>query len=144
MEPFWSQSPAQTPLRWPTTVLVAGLRVKAVQCYLVPPILVVFFLGVAFKRLYAQGALWAMIVRFALGVLRMPGIVAIRCGIRILPAKDHRLRERRDLRACRVSLFQSIFDPPEVALAVPIDTKNLAHRYPHVSVVFKDSMISGW
>src|SRR3954451_21776473 len=44
---------------------------QAVQGYLAPPIFVVFFLGVFWKRLNAAGALWAMIVGFALGVFRM-------------------------------------------------------------------------
>jgi solute:Na+ symporter, SSS family len=44
---------------------------QAVQGYLAPPIFVVFFLGVAFKRMNAQGALWSMIVGFALGLFRM-------------------------------------------------------------------------
>jgi SSS family solute:Na+ symporter len=44
---------------------------QTVQGYLAPPIFVVFFLGVFFKRLNAKGALWAMIVGFALGILRM-------------------------------------------------------------------------
>jgi SSS family solute:Na+ symporter len=44
---------------------------QAVQGYLAPPIFVVFFLGVFFKRMNATGALWAMIVGFALGVFRM-------------------------------------------------------------------------
>jgi SSS family solute:Na+ symporter len=44
---------------------------QSVQGYLAPPIFVVFFLGVFFKRMNAQGALWAMIVGFALGIFRM-------------------------------------------------------------------------
>ena len=44
---------------------------QAVQGYLAPPIFVVFFFGVFFKRLNAKGALWAMIVGFALGIFRM-------------------------------------------------------------------------
>src|SRR5213075_2879372 len=44
---------------------------QAVQGYLAPPIFVVFFAGVFFKRLNAKGALWAMIVGFALGIFRM-------------------------------------------------------------------------
>ena len=44
---------------------------QAVQGYLAPPIFVVFFFGVFFKRLNAQGCLWAMIVGFALGMFRM-------------------------------------------------------------------------
>jgi solute:Na+ symporter, SSS family len=44
---------------------------QSVQSYLAPPIFVVFFFGVFFKRLNAQGALWAMIVGFALGIFRM-------------------------------------------------------------------------
>jgi len=44
---------------------------QSVQGYLAPPIFVVFFLGVFFKRMNAQGALWAMIVGFTLGLFRM-------------------------------------------------------------------------
>ena len=44
---------------------------QAVQGYLAPPIFVVFFFGVFFKRLNAAGALWAMLVGFALGIFRM-------------------------------------------------------------------------
>jgi len=44
---------------------------QAVQSYLAPPIFVVFFLGVFSKRMNAAGALWAMIVGFALGLFRM-------------------------------------------------------------------------
>ena len=44
---------------------------QSVQGYLAPPIFVVFFLGVFFKRMNAAGALWAMIVGFALGIFRM-------------------------------------------------------------------------
>jgi solute:Na+ symporter, SSS family len=44
---------------------------QAVQSYLAPPIFVVFFLGVFFKRMNAQGALWAMLVGFVLGLFRM-------------------------------------------------------------------------
>src|SRR4029078_11552627 len=44
---------------------------QAVQGYLAPPIFVVFFLGVFFKRMNAPGALWSMIVGFALGIFRM-------------------------------------------------------------------------
>ena len=44
---------------------------QAVQGYLAPPIFVVFFFGVFWKRLNSAGALWAMIVGFALGIFRM-------------------------------------------------------------------------
>jgi SSS family solute:Na+ symporter len=44
---------------------------QAVQGYLAPPIFVVFFFGVFFKRLNAQGAFWAMVAGFALGIFRM-------------------------------------------------------------------------
>ena len=44
---------------------------QAVQGYLAPPIFVVFFLGVFFKRMNAAGALWALIVGFVLGIFRM-------------------------------------------------------------------------
>ena len=44
---------------------------QSVQGYLAPPIFVVFFFGVFWKRLNAQGCFWAMVVGFALGVFRM-------------------------------------------------------------------------
>jgi SSS family solute:Na+ symporter len=44
---------------------------QGVQAYLAPPIFVVFFLGVFAKRLNAKGALWALIVGFALGLFRL-------------------------------------------------------------------------
>lgn len=44
---------------------------QSVQSYLAPPIFVVFFLGVFVKRMNAQGALWAMVIGFALGLFRM-------------------------------------------------------------------------
>ncbi|PWU18194.1 MAG: Na+/glucose cotransporter [Verrucomicrobia bacterium] len=44
---------------------------QAVQGYLAPPIFVVFFFGVFWKRLNAAGCLWAMIVGFIVGVFRM-------------------------------------------------------------------------
>src|SRR5207245_3503971 len=44
---------------------------QAVQGDLAPPIYVVFFFGVFFKRMNAQGAFWSMLVGFALGIFRM-------------------------------------------------------------------------
>ena len=44
---------------------------QAVQGYMAPPVFVVFFFGVFFKRLNAQGCFWAMVVGFAMGVFRM-------------------------------------------------------------------------
>ena len=44
---------------------------QSVQGYLAPPIFVVFFAGVFWKRLNAQGCLWAMVVGFIFGVFRM-------------------------------------------------------------------------
>ncbi len=44
---------------------------QAVQGYLAPPIFVVFFLGVFWKRMNAKGALAAMAAGFALGIFRM-------------------------------------------------------------------------
>ena len=44
---------------------------QAVQGYLAPPIFVVFFFGVFWKRLNAKGCLWALIVGFTLGLSRM-------------------------------------------------------------------------
>jgi SSS family solute:Na+ symporter len=44
---------------------------QQVQGYLAPPIFVVFFFGVFWKRLNAKGCLWAIIVGFVLGLFRM-------------------------------------------------------------------------
>jgi len=44
---------------------------QAIQGYLAPPIFVVFFLGVLWKRMNARGAFWAMMVGFVMGVFRM-------------------------------------------------------------------------
>ena len=44
---------------------------QTVQGYLAPPIFVVFFFGVFWKRLNAKGCLWAMIIGFSVGLLRM-------------------------------------------------------------------------
>jgi solute:Na+ symporter, SSS family len=44
---------------------------QSVQGYLAPPVFVVFFFGVFWKRLNAQGCLWAMIIGFLIGLFRM-------------------------------------------------------------------------
>jgi SSS family solute:Na+ symporter len=44
---------------------------QAIQGYLAPPIFVVFFLGVLWKRMNAKGALAALIVGFLMGIFRM-------------------------------------------------------------------------
>jgi solute:Na+ symporter, SSS family len=54
---------------------------QAVQGYLAPPIFVVFFLGVFVKRMNAQGALWAMIIGFAMGIFRMAVDTPVTLGL---------------------------------------------------------------
>jgi SSS family solute:Na+ symporter len=44
---------------------------QSIQGYLAPPIFVVFFFGVFWKRLNAKGCLWAMIAGFVVGLFRM-------------------------------------------------------------------------
>ena len=44
---------------------------QTVQGYLAPPIFVVFFFGVFWKRLNSHGCLWAMVVGFVIGIFRM-------------------------------------------------------------------------
>jgi len=44
---------------------------QSVQGYLAPPVFVVFFFGVFWKRLNAPGCLWAMIVGLTVGLFRM-------------------------------------------------------------------------
>ncbi len=58
---------------------------QAVQGYLAPPIFVVFFFGVFLKRLNAQGALWAMIVGFVLGIFRMMVDTPVTLGLAGFP-----------------------------------------------------------
>ena len=54
---------------------------QSVQGYLAPPIFVVFFFGVFFKRMNGQGALWAMIVGFVLGIFRMAVDTPVTLGL---------------------------------------------------------------
>lgn len=44
---------------------------QSVQSYLAPPIFVVFFFGIFFKRLNGAGCLWTLIVGFVLGLIRL-------------------------------------------------------------------------
>jgi len=59
---------------------------QSVQGYLAPPIFVVFFLGVFWKRMNAQGCLWSMLVGFALGLFRMAVDTPITLGV---PGFEH-------------------------------------------------------
>jgi SSS family solute:Na+ symporter len=54
---------------------------QAVQGYLAPPVFVVFFLGVFWKRMNWQGCLWAMIVGFAIGLFRMAVDTPVSLGL---------------------------------------------------------------
>jgi SSS family solute:Na+ symporter len=54
---------------------------QGVQAYLAPPIFVVFFLGVFFKRLNAQGALSALVVGFILGLMRLAIDTPVKMGV---------------------------------------------------------------
>src|SRR5579863_2723839 len=54
---------------------------QSVQGYLAPPIFVVFFFGVFWKRLNAQGAFWAMMAGFALGLFRMSVDTPVTLGL---------------------------------------------------------------
>ena len=44
---------------------------QGMQAYLAPPIFVVFFFGVFYKRLNAKGCLWALVSGFVLGIFRL-------------------------------------------------------------------------
>jgi SSS family solute:Na+ symporter len=44
---------------------------QGIQAYLAPPIFVVFFFGVFWRRLNAKGCLWALVVGFAMGLFRL-------------------------------------------------------------------------
>ena len=54
---------------------------QGVQAYLAPPIFVVFFLGVFFKRMNAQGALAALSVGFLLGIFRLAVDTPVKLGL---------------------------------------------------------------
>lgn len=54
---------------------------QAVQGYLAPPIFVVFFFGVFWKRLNAQGCFWAMVIGFIVGIFRMAIDTPITLGL---------------------------------------------------------------
>lgn len=61
----------------------AGLYsyLQAVQGYLAPPVFVVFFFGIFFKRLNAQGCFWALVVGFAIGLFRMAVDTPVTLGL---------------------------------------------------------------
>lgn len=54
---------------------------QAIQGYLAPPIFVVFFFGVFWKRLNAAGCLWAMTIGFGVGLFRMIVDTPVTLGI---------------------------------------------------------------
>jgi len=54
---------------------------QSVQGYLAPPIFVVFFFGVFWKRLNKQGCFWAMVVGFIVGIFRMAVDTPVTLGI---------------------------------------------------------------
>jgi len=54
---------------------------QSVQGYLAPPIFVVFFLGVFWKRLNAQGCFWSMVAGFIIGIFRMAVDTPITLGL---------------------------------------------------------------
>ena len=54
---------------------------QGVQAYLAPPLFVVSFLGVFFKRLAAAGALAALIVGFLLGIFRLAVDTPVKLGL---------------------------------------------------------------
>ncbi len=58
---------------------------QKVQGYLAPPIFVVFFFGVFFKRLNAQGCLAAMVVGFLLGIFRLAVETPVIFGLKAFP-----------------------------------------------------------
>jgi SSS family solute:Na+ symporter len=58
---------------------------QAVQGYLAPPIFVVFFFGVFWKRLNAAGCLWAMIIGFVVGLFRMLVDTPVTLGLSTYP-----------------------------------------------------------
>ena len=61
---------------------------QGMQAYLAPPIFVVFFLGVFFKRLNAKGCLWALITGFALGIFRL----AVDTPVKLMQGFQYRAR----------------------------------------------------
>lgn len=54
---------------------------QSVQGYLAPPIFVVFFLGVFWKRLNSHGCFWAMVVGFVVGIFRMAVDTPVTLGL---------------------------------------------------------------
>ena len=54
---------------------------QSVQGYLAPPIFVVFFFGVFWKRLNKHGCFWAMVIGFIVGIFRMAVDTPITLGM---------------------------------------------------------------
>jgi solute:Na+ symporter, SSS family len=59
---------------------------QSVQGYLAPPVFIIFFLGVFFKRLNAHGCFWAMTIGFAIGLARLAIDTPVTLG---LPGFEH-------------------------------------------------------
>jgi solute:Na+ symporter, SSS family len=59
---------------------------QMIQGYLAPPIFVVFFFGIFFKRLNAKGCLWALVIGFIAGVFRMLVDTPVILGLGKFPA----------------------------------------------------------
>src|SRR5581483_8474400 len=59
---------------------------QSVQGYLAPPIFVVFFLGVFWKRVNAHGCFWALVIGFVIGGARMVVDTPVTMG---LPGFEH-------------------------------------------------------
>ncbi len=66
---------------------------QQIQGYLAPPIFVVFFCGVFFKRLNAKGCFWAMVVGFVMGVFRMVVDTPVTLGLEKFPGWVGKLYE---------------------------------------------------
>ena len=69
-----TRAPAIVSIAWiPVVQHAKGLYdyLQSVQGYLAPPVFVVFFFGVFWKRLNAKGCFWAMVIGFIVGIFRM-------------------------------------------------------------------------
>jgi solute:Na+ symporter, SSS family len=64
---------------------------QEIQGYLAPPIFVVFFFGIFFKRLNAKGCLWALVIGFIAGLFRMLVDTPVTLGLDKFPAWIERL-----------------------------------------------------
>jgi solute:Na+ symporter, SSS family len=105
---------------------------QAVQGYLAPPVFVVFFFGVFWKRMNWQGCLWAMIAGFGVGIFRMLVDMPVTLG---LAGFEHGYAEGSFLWIVNKTYFQYFSVLVTIISAIVAVTVSLATAQPDYSTI---------